>query len=484
MAGQDNFIITDGSRQRWLLVITSVTVFMTCLDNTMLSTALPTIAKDVEIGMDAIAYLPAVNMLVFASFVLTFGRLGDLKGYRRIFALGIILYGAGLAVCALSPGLWALVLGRLVQALGATMIGPAVGAMIAFFMPRETTGRSLGYLTIPAGLGLSLGPALGGALCSSGLEAGWRWVFLLNIPTCIFLAAAALRKLPKEQPLPDEKRFDIVGATLLFATLTPLLYALNAAPDDGFGNPGVLAGFGVFAAALACLIAWEIHVPYPLLELDLFRVRNFTLAIVSGFLAAGAFVGFFFLLPFYLQFVRGLEAYQVGLYMVFPSIAMVITGPIAGRLADRKGSRRLCIIGMILTALTFGMLVLVTHTDSLFFAIAPLLMLGAAMGFFETPNDRVILSSAPPDKVGMASGAQKTLSNAGKAVGIVIFTFALQWVITPLAEEAGLSMEQVESHPEILVEGFQTAFYYGMIICLAALVLAILYREPLPGAAS
>jgi EmrB/QacA subfamily drug resistance transporter len=472
----DDYVITDRKRQRWLLIIASLAVFMTCLDNAMLSTALPTIAKDVQIGVDAIAYLPAVNLLIFASFVLTCGRLGDLKGYRRIFTLGIVLYGVGLAACGAAPGLWVLVLGRLVQALGATMIGPAVGAMIAFFMPRDTTGKSLGYLTVPAALGLSLGPALGGALCSS---AGWRWVFFLNVPTCIFLAVAAFKKLPAEQPLPAERRFDLVGATLLFAALTPLLYALNSIPEDGWGNPGVLAGLAVFVVALACLIAWEHHVPYPLLELDLFRQRNFSLAIISGFLAAGAFVGFFYLLPFYLQYVRGLEAYQVGLYLVIPSIAMVFTGPLAGRMADRRGSRRLCITGMIMTAVTFGMLVLVTHTDSLVFAVAPLLLLGAAMGFYETPNDRIILSSAPPDKVGMASGVQKTLSNAGKAVGIVIFTMALQWIIVPLALQEGLTMEQVETRPDILVQGFQTAFYYGMIICLIALVLALFYREPL-----
>ncbi len=297
------------------------------------------------------------------------------------------------------------------------------------------------------------------------------------MPLCAFLAVASWRSLPREQPLPEERRFDIVGAALLLATIAPLLYALNAAPDDGWGDPGVIVCLITFAAALASLLAWESRIAFPLLELGLFRERNFSLAVAGGFLAAGAFVGLFYLLPFYLQYVRGLKPYQVGLCMVIPSIAMVVSGPLGGRLSDRRGSRRLCIGGMLLTAITFVMLTLVTHTDSLAFAVAHLLLLGTAMGFYETPNDRVILSSVPKSKVGMASGLQKTLSNAGKAVGIVVFTMALQWVVIPLAEQEGLSLEQVEARPDIPVEGFQAAFYYGMVICLIALVLALLYRE-------
>lgn len=472
----NDFLITDKGRQRWLIIILSVTVFATCLDNSMVSTALPTIAKDVEIGVDAIAYIPAVNLLVFASLVLTFGRLGDLKGYRKVFLIGVLTYAVGLAVCGLSGWLWMLVAGRFVQSLGATMLGPAVGAIIAFFMPRDSTGKSLGILTIPAGLGLSIGPAVGGTLCSA-FSWGWRLVFLINLPVCLFLLIAALGKLPSRQPLPKEKRFDIFGSILLFTTLTPLLYALNVAPEDGWADTVVLICMAVFASSLSGLILWEKRIPYPLLDLELFKERNFTLSVSAGFLAAGAYVGFFYLLPFYLQYVRELEPYQVGIYMVIPSIAMVVTGPVAGRLADKKGSRRLCATGIIMTGITFLMLTMVTHTDQLFFAVAPLLLLGAAMGFFENPNDRIILSSVPRDRVGMASGLQKTLSNVGKAVGVVLFTVCLQIVIIPLAEIEGLSLEQVESRPDILVQGFQTAFYYGMVLCMIALVLILLYRE-------
>ncbi len=129
------YVITDRRRQRWIIALTAIAAFMTCLDNSMFSAALPTISSDVDIGVDAIAILPAVNLLIFAGLVLSFGRLGDLRGYSRVFATGAALYGAGLLICGLSPGLCALVGGRLVQSLGATMAGPTAGAMNAFFMP-------------------------------------------------------------------------------------------------------------------------------------------------------------------------------------------------------------------------------------------------------------------------------------------------------------------------------------------------------------
>jgi DHA2 family metal-tetracycline-proton antiporter-like MFS transporter len=466
--------VEDGKRQRWLLAIASVTAFVTCLDSTMLSTALPTISKDVEIGVDAIAYLPAINLLVFASFVLTFGKLGDIKGYRRLFITGLALFTIGSMCCGLSFNLWMLVLARFVQSVGAAMIGPTITAIIISFVPSDATGKALGFLAIPTGLGLSLGPALGGVF-SSYLT--WRLIFFVNIQACMLLLFAVSRYMPLQQPKPRDDSFDILGAVILFFALTPLLYALNAGPEDGWTNGAVIAGFMLFVIAFILFILRQRAISYPILELDLFKNRNFSFSIASEFLASGAFVAIIYLLPFYLQYVRGMQAYQVGFYLMIPPLAMIVTGPLAGRLSDKKGSRRMCAVGALMTAVTYALLSLLYHSDHIGFVVLPLILLGAGMGFFEAPNDKRILANTPPWKKGMAAGAQKTLSNTGRAVNIVLFTLVLQWVVVPLAALEGVSLEQVESYPAIMVEGFQSAFIFGIFISVLALITTLLARN-------
>ena len=324
------------------------------------------------------------------------------------------------------------------------------------------------------GLGFSVGPVLGGYINS---HIGWHGIFFVNVPIGICVAIAALKVLPEKQLAPSRERIDYLGALLIFISLTPLIYALNSVGKLGLNNPVIISCLSVFAAALILFIVREKKTAYPILDIALFKNTDFTFAVLSAFCAIFVYMGLLFLFPFYLNMVKGLDAMRSGLFLMAPALMIMVFAPIAGMISDRIGTRKICSIGMALTALAFLMFSLFTPKSSSFFILPSLVVAGIAVGFFLPANNKLVMAHAPSDKQGMGSAIYKIIMSMGGVFGIAVMPLVLMKAIYAKIAIMNINIQDVKNSPEVMMVGFDAAFRFGALICIAGLIFALLAKD-------
>jgi len=467
-------MITDRKKQNAIMAIIGVSVIMFTMDYSMVNLALPAIARSFNTKLSEIAWLPLVYLLVVTGSLLGFGKLGDIKGYKNIFVLGLTVIVAGTTLCGFAPGMKALLAFRAFQSLGEAMLSPVGIALLTCVLPSDIKGKALGIVALAQGIGLSVGPILGGFITA---QLGWRFIFFVNVPIGIIAILAALKVLPSEQKKPADKRFDTIGAALTFVALSTLIFALNSVSRMGWANPVIIGCFAVSAAAFVLFLIREKIIDYPLLDLGLFGNRDFVFGSASVFFAICVFMGLYFLMPFYLEMVLGLEMSRAGIILMVAPLAMMVSAPLSGKLSDTIGSRFLCSLGMALAAIgMFAALFLSQNTKPAF--IAPIMcLLGLSMGMFLPPNNKLIMINAPDDKQGVAGGVYKMLLGIGAVFGIALFPIVLMGRLVSEVARRHITMAEVRHMPDVMMAGFRGAFMFGLVVCLAALVFSVLAKD-------
>ncbi|MFH2033125.1 MAG: MFS transporter, partial [Candidatus Margulisiibacteriota bacterium] len=383
MSENSNELLINEPSKQWILMgIVAISIFMYSLDYSMLNISLPTISNYFNVSVGVVALLPLAYLLVVTSTILGFGKLGDIKGFSKLFMIGMGIFVVGTFLCSLAPSLNILLLIRVFQCLGEAMYSAAGIALLTTFLPSNIKGRALGIVATSQGLGLSLGPAIGGML---NTYFSWHTIFLVNIPIGVVTLMLALKFLPRKQLEARDKSFDVPGSILLFVLLSALILTLNYAGRLGWSDPFIIGSIITFVTALVAFIVRETRAKSPLLDLELFKNKNFSFANISAFLMVCGCFGFSFLFPFYLQLVRGIDVSMSGFLMMIPSILMMVLGPITGNLSDKIGSKGLSVAATILMIASFGMLTVLSPTASLLYIAACLFVLGCAMGFFLAP---------------------------------------------------------------------------------------------------
>lgn len=405
------------ARRAWqVLVAIGFGTLMSALDASVVNTVLPLIKVGLLASVETIQWVVTSYLLGLSGLLLTFGRLGDARGHRKIYLLGFGVFLAGSVCCAAAGGIGTLILFRALQSLGAAMIvanSPAI--LTATFAP-DRRGLALGAQATMTYLGLTLGPSLGGWLAD---QYGWRAIFLINLP----IGAAALLASWKFIP-PDPRRteapepFDIAGAILFLAALVSLLVALNQAHDWGWGSPASLLLFASGAAAAAAFVAVERRKPHAMLDLSLFRNRTFSSAVGSAVLNYVAVSSIIFLLPFYLIPGRGFSASHAGLLLTVQSLVMAVVAPISGTISDRVGSRAPAFFGLLLLAFGLYLLSRLDASTSTTAVAAALVATGLGNGIFVAPNNSALMGAAPKGRQGIAAGTMATARVAGMALGV------------------------------------------------------------------
>jgi len=354
------------------------------------------------------------------------------------------------------------------------MFSPIGIAIVTVFLPPSIKGRALGIMATAQGLGFCLGPVLGGYISE---HFGWHGIFFVNIPLGIFTIAAAVKLIPSKQPVPEDKRVDFLGAGLVFICLSTLIYALNSISGMGLKNPVIISSLAISAVTFILFIMQEKRAANPILNLSLFLNRDFAFATVSAFCVIFVYMGLIFLLPFYLNMVRGIDTMHSGLILVTPALMVIISAPIAGLVSDRLGSRPICTFGISMTTLAFFMFSLLRPDTPILNIMPSLVIAGIAIGCFLPANNKLVMALAPSDKQGMASAVYKILNSTGGVFGIAILPLIIMTTIRARTALMHVNMSAVKEHPEILITGFDAAFKFGMIVCLAGLVFTVLARD-------
>lgn len=394
-----------------------MSLLIVSLDNTILNVALPSIQHELHASVSGMQWTIDAYTLVLASLLMLAGSTADRLGRRRVFLVGLVVFAVGSLLCSLAPGLGWLVVFRMVQAVGGSMLNPVAMSIITntFTEPRERA-RAIGVWGGVVGISMAAGPVVGGLLVQT---VGWRSIFWINVPIGALAIFLTLRYIP-ESRAPRPRRVDPVGQLLVITLLGSLTYAIIEAPDAGWTSPQILVFVVAALGSLAGLLFYERRREEPLIDLRFFHSAPFSGATVVAVCAFAALAGFLFINTLYLQNIRGLSALDAGLYMLPMAGMTLVFAPVSGRLVGNRGPRpSLLAAGTAMTA--SGVLFAAFGAQS----ANPLLftgyvLFGIGFGLVNAPITNTAVSGMPRAQAGVAAAVASTSRQVGQSLGVAV----------------------------------------------------------------
>jgi len=441
----------------WLAVATvCIGAFMSQLDASIVTVAFPTFQRDFRAGVGEVTWVGLSYLLVLVTLITAMGRMSDMVGRKLIYIYGFIVFIVGSALCGLAPSLNALIGFRVLQGIGAAMFQANSVAIIVLAVPRAKLGRAIGIQGACQALGLAMGPSVGGLLIALG---GWRLIFFVNVPAGIIGAVMGWFLIPRSTNLQPRVRFDWLGLALFVPAVGALLLAISLGDRLGWSSPAIVAMVLITIGGGALFVRRERRVASPMLDLTLFRRVPFSAGIASGLLSYLVMFGSLFVVPFYFERGLGQAVGRAGLEITVMPIALGLTAPFAGRQAERLGARPLTVTGMLLAAVSMGLLATVNGSPGVI--IAELALLGVGLGMFTPPNNAAIMGSAPPEQAGVASGVLNMTRGMGTAMGLAVTSLVF-----------GLFAGSQEGSATMTTKGFEASAIFLGVVALAAMGLA------------
>jgi DHA2 family multidrug resistance protein-like MFS transporter len=398
----------------WAVLALVFAIAMAALDTSIANTALPTIAADVHASPASSVWVVNAYQLVLVATLLPFASLGEIFGYRRIYIYGLVVFTLGSLLCALSWSLPTLTAARVLQAFGASGIMSVNTALIRFIYPAKSLGKGVGFNALVVAVSTAAGPTFAAGVLA---VASWQYLFAINVPFGVVAFVLGLRSLP-ETPRAGH-RFDITSAALNAATFGLLIFGIGEAAHkaDRITVAAVLTGFLVCGVLL---VRRQLSLTAPLLPVDLYRRPMFALSSATSMCSFAAWGLAFVSLPFFFQTTLGHSAVQTGLLLTPWPVATAIMAPIAGPLSDRYPPAILGGIGMAMLCAGLVLMAGLPANPGPGDIVWRMLLCGAGFGFFQSPNLKAIMSSAPPARSGSASGIVATSRLVGQAVGAAL----------------------------------------------------------------
>jgi EmrB/QacA subfamily drug resistance transporter len=430
---------------------------MVVLDNLVVTTALPSIHASLGAGIQALEWTVNAYTLTYAVLLLTGAALGDRFGRKRMFTYGLTLFTLASAGAALAPTTGALIAARALQGIGAAVVTPLTLTLLSEAVPAERRGLALGAWSGVSGLGVAIGPLVGGAVVD-GIS--WHWIFWLNVPLGLALVPLARRQLTES--FGPSRALDVAGLLLGGLGLLGLVYGIVRGHSVGWTSAEILGSLGAGAALLAAFVAWELRAPAPMLPMRFFRSRAF--AATNGVSLAMYFgvFGSIFLLAQFFQIVQHYSPLEAGIRTLPWTGMPMLIAPLAGMLSDRIGSRPLMATGLALQATAIGWLASIsTPTVPYGDLVLPFMMAGAGMALVFAPAANAVLGAVRPQEAGQASGATNAIRELGGTLGVAV----LASVFTSAGSYAS---------PQAFTDGLTSAIWVGAAVLAAGAVIALL----------
>jgi EmrB/QacA subfamily drug resistance transporter len=460
-------------------------VLMSTLDASIINIALPTLVKELHSTFPVIQWVVLSYLVVITAAMLGIARLGDMVGKKRVYMTGLAIFSAGSLLCGLSPSVGWLIGFRALQATGAVMMTSLSLAIITEIFPPEERGRALGVIGSVVSIGFALGPSLGGILV--GLVS-WRAIFLVNVPIGVAAVLAVWKMVPDLPPRTQDRRFDLMGAFVMFATLAAYALGMTLGQDRGFQNGLILALLAASGVGLGVFLAVESRAKQPMLNLRLFRDPIFGINLLMGLLVF-VVIASLFIFPFFLELVQGYPTEQVGLMMVAVPALMGIASPVAGALSDRFGSHAISLLGLLVIAGACLGISTLNQDVTVWGFVLRAAPLGIGFGIFQSPNNSAIMGTAPRDQLGVVSGLLALTRTLGQTSGLPLIG-ALFTVQVFAGKTITPGMDVTKAPAADLVRGVNDTYRVAAFIMLGAAVLATLamildarrerLSEPLP----
>jgi EmrB/QacA subfamily drug resistance transporter len=404
-------------RRIGILAICSMSLLIVGLDVTIINVALPTIGRDLHASISGLQWTLDAYTLVLASLLMLSGSTADRLGRRRTFTIGLSVFVVGSFLCSIAPNLELLVVARMLQAVGGSMLNPVAMSIITntFTVPRERA-QAIGVWASVMGISMALGPVVGGLLVNAS---GWRSIFWINIPVGLAAIILTLRFIP-ESRAERARRVDVVGQILVITLLSSLTYGIIEAPNRGWGSPLIVTCFALAVASLLALLVYEPRRHEPLIDMRFFRSIPFASATVIAVSCFSALGGFLFLNTLYLQDVKGLTPLQTGLDTLPMALMAMVLSPLSGRIVGRSSSRGPLMIAGFATLVSCLMLVRISPSTSFTWLFSAYVIFGVGVGLVNPPITHAAVSGMPRAQAGVAAGIASTSRQIGQTMGVAI----------------------------------------------------------------
>lgn len=408
--------VRDHRHAPWLVVGTvCVGAFMGQLDASIVTLALPSMQREFGVSLSQVEWVALAYLLTLVGLVTVIGRIADMVGRKALYTYGFALFTLASMACALAPSLPILVVARVVQGVGAALLQANSVALISTAVPRHMLGRGIGVQGAAQALGLALGPAVGGFLVALG---GWTLIFWVNVPVGVIGFVLGWFLLPRSRHLSARVPMDRWGLSLFLPASALTMLGLSMAARNPLPLAPVVTAVVVGVLLFAVFVHWQRRAPAPLIDPGLFRRAAFTAGIVSGLLSYLILFGVLFVVPYFLEGTGQAGPASVGLVLTALPVALGVTAPFAGVVADRVGARTPTVAGMVVAALGLGVLAVVHGSPAV--VAAGLAVVGAGLGAFTPSNNAAIMAAAPHHQAGLASGVLNMTRGMGTALGVAV----------------------------------------------------------------
>jgi EmrB/QacA subfamily drug resistance transporter len=425
--------------------------------------ALPDLERSLRTSLLELVWVILVYMIASTVLVLTAGRLSDQFGRKKAYIGGFLLF----AVASLGAGFAGngteLILWRIVQGIGGSFLFANAAAIVTDSFPREQLGLAMGTNTMVAAVGLVIGPVLGGAL----VAISWHWVFWFNVPFGIAGSLWAALVLHEIAGRSDDRRFDLLGTITFLIGLTGLVLGISKGGISGWGSAVVIGGLIAAGVLLPAFVVVERHHPAPMLDLSIFQNRLFSAAAAAAFINGLARFALMFVFVFYFQGVQGDSPIVAGIKLAPLAVGMLISSPLAGIWADRKGSRGMAVLGMLVTALGLALMTTLGRDTGYLASGTYMFIVGIGSGMFNSPNTAAMMGTVAPNRRGIAAGARVLVQNTGAVISIA---FVLAVVTSSVPKNvlfsvfSGLANHITNAQLDPFISNMHTALW-----CLAAI---------------
>ncbi|MBV9603651.1 MAG: MFS transporter [Solirubrobacterales bacterium] len=410
-------LITDENSRWWTLAAMCFALFMLMLDNTVVNVALPSIQRDLHASLASLEWTVNAYTLTLAVLLVTGGRLGDIFGRRRMFLFGVVVFGLSSLTIGFSPDDTVLVAFRAVQGIGAAFMMPATLSIITQAFPPEQRGTAIGTWAGVSALALAIGPVVGGFLTQ---DVSWRAIFFINPPIAVIAVAMTLFATRESRDDTVGRTIDFAGIGTLTLGLTALVLALVEANTWHWGSLRVISLLVVAAIALPAFVIVERRVAAPMVNFAFFRTRTYVGANVVAFLISFAMFAQFFFLTLYLQNVLHYSPLETGVRFLPSTVLIIITAPLAGRLADRVGSRPLMTAGLLIVAASLVIESRLTPHSGYGLLLPGFVLMGLGMGLVMSPMSTAAMNAVDRTKAGAASGVLSMTRMVGSTFGVAV----------------------------------------------------------------
>lgn len=405
-----------GAATRWVVILTGVGSLMAALDTLVVSTALSRIRLSLDASVGQLEWTVNAYNLSFAVLLITAAALGDRFGRRRLYAVGLALFGASSAVCAVAPDVSVLIAARSLQGAGSALITPLALALLSSAFPPERRGAAIGMFSAVTGLAVASGPLVGGAVVQ-GID--WQWIFWINVPIASLAIPLVLTRISESHGPNTE--LDLRGLALVTAGALGLVWALVRGNQVGWASAETIATAASGAALLAAFIGWERHAREPMLPVEFFRSRSFSAGNTAIFFAFAALSAGVFFFAQLLQVGQGYDPLGAGLRLVPWTATFITFAPIAGTLSDRIGERPLMVTGLVVQAAGMAWLALIASAGLHYsHMLAPLIVAGIGISMAIPSAQNSVMGAVDEAAIGKAAGANSMMRQLGAVLGIAI----------------------------------------------------------------